>query len=179
MGLDLTINLVRVYTLSLTGAVTSVVNNFDTNATAFGFDFDTVSDILRVIGNNGVNLRVNPGGGIIVADSPINPPSNTIIGAAYSNNFPGAGFTTLFTIDSTSDTLNTQNPPNSGTQTVVGVLGLDAGLNTGFDIQPGTSSAFAVIGNSFLNIDLAIGAAGLIGNIILPAGFTPLGLALN
>ena len=53
------------------------------------------------------------------------------------------GTTTLYTIDTAADVLNIQNPPNGGTQILVGALGVNATDVAGFDIAPGSNHAFA------------------------------------
>ena len=64
---------------------------------------------------------------------------------AYSNNFSGAASTTLYDIDTGSDELAIQNPPNNGTLVDCRRgLGVDAGPATGFDIDS-NGTAYAVL----------------------------------
>src|SRR4029078_5324069 len=96
-------------------------------------------------------------------------------GSAYTNSFAGATATTLYGIDSTSDSLVIQNPPNNGTLTTVGA-GLGVGNITdvvGFDIlaQAGnTNVGFAALttngsSSGLYSVNLVAGTASLVGNI--------------
>ena len=114
-----------------------------------GFDFNPVSDLIRVVTDNDLNYSVDPNTGIGTAQTPINPAANALNAAAYTNSTLGATTTTLYTLDDTADTLNTQTPPASGTQTVVGPLGVNVGAITGFDISPVNNTALATINNPF------------------------------
>ena len=138
----------------------------------FGMDFNPVVDRLRVDSDTGVTMRINPSNGLVLTDSPLNPGNPTAIGAAYTNNFAGATLTTLYVIDSAADALYIQNPPNNGTLTLVGTLGVDASDTAAFDIAdaPAPNSAFATLqvgGTTGLyTIDLTTGAATLVGNVL-------------
>ncbi len=144
----------------------------------FGFDFNPVADRIRVVANNTDNFRLNPiTGAVAGADTALNPGTPVVVAAAYTNSFAGATSTTLFDIDSNTDQLFIQggNPvppgasPNLGTLTLVGNLGFDTSNVVGFDIAPGTGTAFAALtvgGTSGLyTINLGSGVASLVGNI--------------
>lgn len=145
----------------------------------FGFDFDPVRNVIRVVANNRDNFRWDPGNGrIIASDTPLNPGSPVIVGAAYTNNFAGAKSTTLYDIDRSTDQLFIQggNPvppgatPNAGVLTPVGSLGVHLSSNeVGFDIAQGTNTrAFAALPvngvSGLYTINLTTGAATLVGN---------------
>lgn len=143
------------------------------NGTSFGFDFNPVPDRLRVTSDTDINLRHQIGGATI-ADGAINASygNPSVVGAAYLNNFAGATTTTLYTIDSGTDSLNTQIPPNNGTQNVVGSLGIDVNSEeVGFDIESGTNIAYlaANVGpdrrSGLYTVNLTTGAATLVGLI--------------
>lgn len=155
------------------------------SGTSFGVDFNPAADRLRIISDTGQNLRqdVDPGGATTV-DAPLNYAMVTatgVTGAAYTNNDnnPGTG-TTLYDIDSNLDTLVIQNPPNAGTLTTVGALGVNTTVQVGFDIftntdRFGVASAnrgFASLttgGTSTLYfIDLGTGAAINLGAFSAP-----------
>jgi hypothetical protein len=89
------------------------------------------------------------------------------VGSAYANNVAGATTTTLYAIDSTTDQLLIQNPPNAGTLVPVGPLGVDAGDDVGFDITANDGVAFATLtisGTTRLHrIDLVTGTATQVG----------------
>lgn len=108
-----------------------------TAASLAGFDFNPNVDRIRVVTANGVNLRLNPETGAIAAtDTNLNPGSPSISAAAYTNNYAGASSTELFVIDNTTGMLYKQDPPNAGTLTEIGSLGIDGTIsgNGGFDI---------------------------------------------
>jgi hypothetical protein len=163
----------RLYTINLvTGAATAVNGPFTPalNGTAFGIDFNPLVDLLRVTSDFEQNLRLNPTTGLVAAvDTNLNPGNPNVVGSAYTNNFAGATTTTLYDIDSASDQLFTQNPPNNGTLNLVGNLGFDTSAQVGFDISRASSIAFAsltVSGTSSLfTINLATGAPTFIGTI--------------
>src|SRR5207253_2543993 len=87
--------------------------------------------------------------------------------------------TVLFGIDTIRDVLVIINPPNSGTLTTVGSLGVNTSAVSSFDIVPGSNTAFAdltVNGVAGLySINLATGVAELVGNFT--GGVALLGLA--
>ena len=177
-------NVGSVYQINLlTGAATSILSGFGLTGSSFGVDFNPVPNALRIVSDSGQNLRITAGGGGVVnTDTPLNPGTPTIGGAAYSNNVPGgvAGQTTLYEIDYTSDTLVTQGSvnfppgtsPNTGTLFTVGALGVNTSSLVGLDISALTGTAFASLTtgaaapfSSLYTINLASGAATLIGAI--------------
>jgi len=78
--------------------------------TAFGFDFNPAVDRIRVVTDTGRDFRMNPNNGAIVdlnLDGAINGPTQSLDGAAYTNNQPNnGGITTLYTIDATTQRLH-------------------------------------------------------------------------
>ena len=92
-----------------------------------------------------------------------------MVGSAYTNNFAGATMTTLYAIDSTTDQLLIQNPPNNGTLAPVGPLGVDTSDEVGFDITANDDGAYASLtigGTTRLHrIDLTTGAATSSGRL--------------
>lgn len=154
---------------------------------SFGFDFNPVSDRIRVVSDREQNLRLNPDTGAVAgADSDLaydaddeNADANpNIVGAAYTNNIAGAITTTLFGIDSDLDSLVRQGStngapisPDDGVLFSVGPLGFNTADLVGFDIATNSGTAFAVFlslggGSSQLfEIDLSVGSATLIGTV--------------
>jgi hypothetical protein len=121
-----------------------------------GIDFNPSADRLRVVTTNGQNLRINPNTGAFVdgdtvetglnTDGAINTGTTTVGETAYTSNQPGATFTTQYTIDSVTNSLFIQNPPNAGTQTsplalTSGGAALDIVEVRGFDIPEGVSAS--------------------------------------
>ena len=122
---------------------------------------------------------MNPNTGTTTIDTPlayatgdvnagVNP---TVTASAYTNQVPGSVTSTmLFGIDAGTRSLVLQNPPNSGTLSTIGLLGLmNISQEIGFDIEGSTGAAFAsfITGNSasrLYSINLGTGAASLLGN---------------
>lgn len=140
------------------------------SGTSFGIDFNPLPDRLRIVSDADQNLRVNPGNGVTIVDGALNPGNPNVVGAAYTNSFLG-GFTStmLFVLDSATDQLLLQLPPNAGTLTAIGDLGVDFSDVAGFDIL-GASSAFASLNiggtaTGLYSINLGTGEASLIGDV--------------
>lgn len=129
-----------------TGAATAVgTSPFATllNGTQFGFDFNPTVDRIRVVSNLGQNLRLNPNDGTVAAvDGMINPGTPALGAAAYTNNFAGATSTMLFVIDTNTDKVYLQDPPNNGTLVERGSLGLNIDGANGFDIGSMSQTAY-------------------------------------
>ncbi|WP_461126004.1 DUF4394 domain-containing protein [Spirosoma aerophilum] len=151
------------------------------NGSIVGIDFNPTVDRLRLVTSNGQDLRLNPETGTVAAiDGAINGVSGAMIAeVAYTNNRAGATTTTLYDIDPATDRLYIQNPPNNGTLTDVGPLGLDITGAVGFDIAFGDNTqglvAVTFNGSSELQqINLSTGRLQKLGN--LPG--TIIGLAI-
>jgi hypothetical protein len=174
-------NMSRLYLINSDNGDATVVGSsgaFTLSGTRFGVDFNPVVDLVRVTSDADQNIRLNPNTGALTAtDTPLqyatadshvgaNP---NVVGSAYTNNFSTAGTTILYGIDSGFDILVIQNPPNGGTLTTVGALGVDTTDNVGFDIS-GTSgilyASLTVGGTTGLyTINQLSGAATLVGTI--------------
>jgi hypothetical protein len=135
---------------------------------AFAVDFNPVADRLRVIGNSGQSLRINVDTGATTTDGSINRAgaAPVVPAGAYSNSFAGSTATTLFVLDSASDNLALVTPPNDGSLSNIGALGIDVQGNGGMDIAGGANGlALAALRSagtgpaSLYRIDLATGAA--------------------
>jgi Domain of unknown function (DUF4394) len=142
-----------------------------------GFDFNPVPDRLRIVGSNDQNLRTNVDTGEVSVDKPLAYAANdrnygknpNITAAAYTNNRAGATSTQLFVIDYDLDVLALQNPPNDGTLSTIGKLGVNFAPTGGFDIltdSKGTNTAFAVSGSALYTINLSTGAATKVSNLL-------------
>ena len=175
-------NASRLYRINQLTAVATQVGAdgaFTLTGTSFGFDFNPVPDRIRVVSDANQSLRLNPNNGALAAtdgslayagtdaNAGVDP---NAVGVAYTNSDPGIVVTTtLYGIDSALDILFIQNPPNSGVLNTVGGLGVDTGDNVGFDISGATDIAYAAlqsgVTSAFYTIDLATGAATLVGDI--------------
>ncbi|WP_146855568.1 DUF4394 domain-containing protein, partial [Brevifollis gellanilyticus] len=164
-----------------TGAATRVDNtpffSAFTGAEEFAFDFNPAADRIRITTDLDQNFRVNPNNGALAGtDTTLSPGSSAIVGVAYTNNVEGATATTLYGIDSVTDSLiligsvnGTPNSPNGGLVTNVGALGFDVSSSkVGFDISA-RAGAFAVFESggisSLYSINLTTGAATLVGAV--------------
>lgn len=158
------------YTISTTGVVTSVATlSTALSGTRFGVDFNPVADRLRVTSNTGQNLRINVATGAVVEDGVLNGGTPSIVASAYTNSFVGTTSTQLFNLDNQTDSLYLQNPPNGGTQVLVGALGVSFDEDTQFEITP-DGQAFAALGvggseSILYSVNTTTGAATNIGAI--------------
>lgn len=161
-------------------------NAFTTlSGTRFGLDFNPVPDRLRVISDSGQNLRINVATGAVLVDGALNGAATSASGAAYTNAFAAACRTALYVIDPASDRVYLQNPPNNGTLSSVGALGLDITAVGGFDVATdaatGANAAYAALtsagGTALYRIDLATGAASAVQALTLNSGESLLGFA--
>jgi len=196
----------RLYTIDpVTGAATAVGNGqFAVPLTpgAAGFDFNPTVDRIRFVNQAGQNARLNPDTGAIVDFDTVTGGTQLDgnlayaegdsnfgklpagVGAAYVNNFAGATSTTLFVIDTNSDVLVRQAPPNNGVLNTIGPLGIDAGTVLGFDIRSvdGNETALAAIEvggvSGLYNINLTTGQASIVDKIGNGQGIKGLALTL-
>lgn len=155
----------RLYIINqTTGAATQVgAGTFATplNGSSFGFDFNPVTDTIRVTSDQRQNLRINPTTAAVIVDVMINNPALPIempdvVGAAYTNPFVilGGSFTTLFGIDADQNRLvrigsanGTPTSPNTGQIAGINTLGTIVGPGIcGFDIAS-SGTAYATFHN--------------------------------
>jgi hypothetical protein len=160
------------YTIDIsTGAATFIGSaGFSPVATRFGIDFNPMSDQIRFVSDSGNNIRINPDTGAVAAfDSGINGATNSLDEIAYTNNFAGTTSTSLYGIDSATDSLYQITDANNGTTVLTGPLGVAADSRVGFDVSYDDGNAYAsltVSGVSKLyTINLTTGAATAIGTI--------------
>jgi hypothetical protein len=140
----------RLYTINAASGAAAAVGTgtFTTalNGDAFGFDFNPTVDRIRIVSNNGQNLRAHPEtGAIVAADGNLNPDIPKVSAAAYTNNFAGATSTVLYVLDPINKKLYTQNPPNNGTLVLVGALADNFSPENGFDIGGSSGKAYALL----------------------------------
>jgi hypothetical protein len=155
-----------------TGAATFVAAlSLALSGSSFGVDFNPLTDALWIVSDADINYSVHPVTGVVTPQAALNPLNPDVVAAAYTNNQAGAAQTSLYTIDSTTDFLNLQDPPAAGTQTPVGSLGFDAGSSAGFEIAAANNIAFAALTDAASGetglylIDLTTGQATPIGEI--------------
>lgn len=152
-------------------------------------DFNPVANRLRVSSANNANFRLTPGSNdptAVTTDGIFsyqagdvnfgNTPNLTA--NAYTNSFAGSAVTTLYSIDSTYDTLVIHNVgPQFNSLATVGDLNqiglfIDFGANVGFDIlaSGGLNTGYVTNNNFLYEIDLGTGDLLPLGSIGGPAG---------
>jgi hypothetical protein len=163
--------------------------------TNFGVDFNPAADRLRVISDNGQNLRHNLNDHTTVEDlvltTPPGPTTRGVTAAAYTNNDLNPDtVTTLFGIGTMTDQVLIQSPANNGTLAPTGALGVDAGANAGFDIFSDLSGGKTVsvtgfatltapsgLPATFYSVNLFTGATTSVGQFPIP--ITDIAVALD
>lgn len=189
----------KLYTVNTsTGAATAAPAATLTNAsggaaitlagTKYGVDFNPVADRLRVVGDNRENLRIDvtAAASNTTVDAPVNA---GLLEAAYTNSFSTACQTDLYYLNG-ADLLLSASPNGIPAATpidsgrFVGSTGLTA-TAVAFDIRTqsnGSNTLHAVLttatGTSFVTLATATGAVTGQVAVTLPAGETPLALAL-
>ncbi|TLQ47920.1 DUF4394 domain-containing protein [Streptomyces marianii] len=162
----------------------------------FGVDFNPAADRLRVISDNGQNLRHNLNDHSTIQDlnlttPPVEGTTKGVSAAAYTNNdLNAATGTTLVDINTSSDQVVLQSPANNGTLAPTGSLGIDAGINAGMDIYSTLSggktvdnAAFATLTPygaatpSLYSINVLTGQATSVGQF--PLNITDLAISLT
>ncbi|MDQ3553988.1 MAG: DUF4394 domain-containing protein [Chloroflexota bacterium] len=190
-----------IYIIETDDASTSKVGQLTIplRGTNFGVDFNPAADALRIISDEGQNLRhpfAGPTAGTTVNDGTLNyvgPPAVSpalgVTAAGYTNNDTDPDTaTTLYDLDSNLDQTVIQAPPNAGTLNAVGKTGVDISPRNGFDVysivRDGTAQrvrAFAALkvnGDSgFYRINLVNGQATFIGG--LPFNLDGVAIPLN
>ncbi len=155
--------------------VSTLTRPFDGEARS-GVDFNPATDRLRLVGGEGQNLRVNVDVGATALDGALAYRAGdrhfgarpAIAAVAYTRNLPGTALTEMFDIDHALDVLVRQDPPNDGQLETIGPLGVDVPALAGFEIvssPDGREDAYAAFGDGLYAIDLASGAATLLGRI--------------
>ncbi|KQY60601.1 hypothetical protein ASD11_02670 [Aeromicrobium sp. Root495] len=183
-----------VYSVDPSTGVATLFTRFTValSGTSFGVDFNPAANALRVVSDNGQNLRqplaVVPTAtatDVTLTYPPATAPAAGITGAAYTNNDldPNTA-TTLYDLDTTLDQIALQSPANSGTLAATGKLGVDAAGDTGFDIystiRKGSTvevKGFAAVNGSLYKIALFSGKATSLGKI--GASVTDIALPLD
>jgi hypothetical protein len=138
-------------------------------------DFNPVADRMRVIGSDGMNLRVNVDDGKAIVDGALKfkdgdanaGKSPKVVAGAYTNSYKGTTATVLYDIDAATGSLVMQAPPNDGVLNTVGPLGIKLNGSTAFNIVAANenNSAWLVTGGALYSVDLKTGKATMAGKI--------------
>jgi hypothetical protein len=144
-------------------------------------DFNPVANRLRVMGMNGVNLRVNVDTGETVRDGTLKYQAGTpfaettprVTAGAYTNSVAGAQATALYTIDTLTRSYNLQAPPNDGVQQPRGQVAEMLPPGVAFDIladAQGGNAGFLLVGRMLHAVNLETGTPRALGEVAnLPA----------
>jgi len=171
-----------IYTIGIPSTIATKVSQLGVAlyGTAFGVDFNPAADRLRVISDNGQNLAHDVVGGVTTEQTtlttpPATGPTKGVTAAAYTNNdLDATTNTTLFDIATLTDQVVIQSPPGNGFLVATGKLGVDAGLDAGFDIYSDLASGKTVSSTGFAvlkvgglptlySVDLLTGATTIAG----------------
>lgn len=180
----------RLYTLDTTSGRLSAVGSgapLPLTGRAMGFDFNPVADRIRVIADNGQNLRLHPDTGALAATDPplAYAPGDVRAGqapqavaAAYTYHPSNDKLTTNYAIDRAAGTLVMQGSaegvlpvvsPNTGLLRTVGALGTGPVDDAAFDISDVKNTPLAALrqhGRTRLYLlDLPSGRARLLGTV--------------
>jgi len=168
-----------IYTVDLASGKATMKSKLDKMLAAGTWatvDFNPVADRLRVMGNDGTNLRVNVDDGKVTtdgshkfADTDMHKGEKpNIVGGAYTNAWKGAKEAALYDIDATISALFKQAPPNDGVLSAVGKLGFKITGPVAFNIvseAEGKNAAWLVHAGTVYSVDLATGAAKEAGKL--------------
>ncbi len=185
----------QIYSVNPTTGVATAVGtaltlNLGTTTSRIGFDFNPTVDRLRVTAANGADFRLNPNNGALAATdgtlayatTDTNTGQTPGVGSsAYTNSYIGATATTLYDLDEANSRLVIQNPPNNGTLTTVGPLGVATNgasqasdLDIYFNAATGTNVAYLTTAistsataatSTLYTVNLTTGAATAVGAI--------------
>jgi hypothetical protein len=147
-------------------------------------DFNPVADRLRLMGSDGMSLRVNVDDGKAVVDGSHKfkegdanaGKTPKVVAGSYSNSWKGTKATTLYNIDATTGSLVTQAPPNDGVLNTVGSLGIAMNGAAAFNIVAvgeDRNDGWLASGGNLYSVDLKTGKASMVGKIAgLPGKLT-------
>lgn len=155
----------------------------------WGFDFNPTVDRIRVVADNGLNLRLHPDTGALVATDPALAydaadaaagKAPRIVAAAYTYNQTNDKITTNYALDGAAGTLVHQGTkegvepavsPNTGRLYTVGSLGIGPFDHAVFDISDVGNTAYAGVhargakATRWYRLDLATGRAVFLGTV--------------
>jgi len=138
-------------------------------------DFNPVADRLRLIADDGTNLRVNVDTGEVVQDKALNYDEKgemkgktpKVVAGAYTNSYKGTKETQLFNIDAASGQLVLQAPPNDGVLVARGEVAKrikHASMDIWSDGKGG-NQAFLLIDGTLHTLDTSTGKPTEVGKI--------------
>lgn len=148
-----------------------------------GFDFNPAVDRIRLVAESGLNLRLHPDTGALVAqDGRLAYAAGDVnhgrtprpMAAGYTYNRQNEKITTNFAVDGALGVLVTQGTreggspavsPNTGQLFTVGALGTGPVSRASMDIADTDNTAFAALDSRLYLVNLETGRATLLGTI--------------
>jgi hypothetical protein len=193
----------QLYTIDVTTGLATTVGTraIPLAGVAFGFDFNPVPDLIRIVSDTGQNARIRPGDGTVAGvDTTLAYPAlgdpnanrvSRVVAVAYTNPDTDSTTNTVLhdldvnraaDVDRESDVLAIQVPPNGGVLNTVGNLGVDADDLSAFDIGPDNEALAALrpagsLSSRLYFVDLPSGQAVDLGRV--GKGETITGLAIQ
>jgi len=188
----------RLYGITTTGQIVTIdpatgratqVSRLNTAFQPVGqvvFDFNPVANRVRIMNGDGQNLRVNVETGEAVTDGRIKnapgPQADAVprlAAGAYTNSITGATATMLLTVDTATNMLNVQNPPNDGVQAPRAAFSMRVPAPVALDIiSDGTANTGVVFAGGALHmLDLTTAALTTRGPVQLPRGTSVIDIA--
>jgi hypothetical protein len=176
-GTNAAVHLYAINPTTGTATAAGAAVTLPTPGTAWDINFNPVVDRIRVVNDQDENARLVPDTGALAADDTnLSPGTVSVDAVAYSNPVSGATQTTLYALNSQTNSLatiggvNGTPSPNGGVVTDIGALGITfAGSPAALDIST-NNVAFAVLrpvsgASSLYTINLASGTATLVGAV--------------
>jgi hypothetical protein len=155
---------------------------------ALTVDFNPVADRMRIVVDNGTNLRINVDDGKTTVDGRLKfadadkAATPLILARAYANTFKGTKETALYEIDANIGVMVKQAPPNAGILSTLGNIGKKPkaiafniqsdgkGGNTGWLLADGTLSTIDISNGQTTAVGSVAGLKGQVRDIaVLPA----------
>ncbi|SMB99203.1 hypothetical protein SAMN00120144_0069 [Hymenobacter roseosalivarius DSM 11622] len=167
----------QIYTINTATGVATLVGRVSVPSNRLsgersGFDFDPVTDRMRIITGSQENLWVSADASTTTVETRIDFGLGTGTAIAYDNNFAGAPTTRLYALGEI--TLFEVNPPSAGRLTAVGNFNLGQEVTSeAFDIGGTSSTGYALLiprvpgpaSPKLYRINLTTGAATLIRDL--------------
>ncbi|MBV8757203.1 MAG: DUF4394 domain-containing protein [Deltaproteobacteria bacterium] len=123
--------------------------------TAFGIDFNPITDRLRLTSDQGQNLRIDVDTGRVITDPAISGQTTGYSAIAHNNNVAASCRTRLYAIDATGNRFVMQSP-DEGTTEGAGGLRLTATATAGFDIYTDEMDKDAAVAGLAVNGDVGM-----------------------
>lgn len=183
----------KIYIVDTRTAIAYFIANMTcqlSSSVTYAVNFNPVANLLRIVGSNGANYRLNVDNGTCITDGTLSYTAGasgtpSAVGVAYTNSVAGATATAEYILDQTLDSWARVTDPNGGATTNLGAVGASVDGASPVDIitTSGQQWAFAVIANTLYDVNIPTGnlrryggitsTTPIIGLTVFPAGWTP------